>query len=111
MSIHIGVAEGLPSTPISYKELDEKCLKTYTTFKFFDDVHIHRANAQGPCHASRASFNAKHVILPGLIESERLMNALNNHMLEIEIHDRDLAGDNALPDRKDAFGVASFSKS
>ncbi|KAL3897244.1 MAG: hypothetical protein SGCHY_003551 [Lobulomycetales sp.] len=109
MCIHIGVVEGLPNTPVSYKELDAKCVKTYTKFKFFEDTHIHRANSTESSHGRKASINARHVILPGLMDSEKLLESLTNQLLQIEVHDRDLSADDESHDRANAFGVATFS--
>lgn len=108
MAIHIGSAEGLPPSPVSYQELDKKCTKTYTKFKFFEDSHIHRAFSSNAKHGYIANINAKHVILPGLFDAEKLLESLTNQLLQIEVHDRDLASECPAPDRKDAYGVASF---
>jgi hypothetical protein len=107
MCIQIGVVEGLPFTPTPYKELDQKCLKTYTKFKFFDDSHIHRAYSTDP-HGYKASINARHVIIPGLMGADKLIETLGSQKMEIEVHDRDLVSDSLVNDRSDAFGVASF---
>lgn len=117
MCIYISSADGLPNLPTSYAELDEKCSRTFTKFNFFDDHHIHKAYSTELQHGKKASFNSKHVILPGLMDDEKLYDLFTNQKLQIEVHDRDLsleklpAHDEERHEEKgSAYGIASFGK-
>ncbi|KAL2915720.1 hypothetical protein HK105_204666 [Polyrhizophydium stewartii] len=125
MCITIGSADGMPSEPLSFAELDERCLPVSAKFRMYGDPFLHAATLVDQPRASRMIFDSQHLVLAGLLDAERLRDEIARTPFVIEIHDRDhklppdLSKVNA--DLRDdgiissslnpvnPFGVASFS--
>ncbi|KAI8929157.1 hypothetical protein BC831DRAFT_444904 [Entophlyctis helioformis] len=127
MCITIVAADGMPNEPLSYAELDEKCLPVSAKFRLYSDPFIHTATLHDQPHAERMVFDSQHLILTGMMEASRLRDDFVKAPFTVEIHDRDHRLPNDLTkinaDLRDdglinssmnpinPYGVASFSLS
>ena len=84
----LGIATCMPNEPISYDKLDQLCHPVSAKFQFFSDPYLHCAISEQP-HGRKIQFNSRHLILAGLLDSNRLMDQIRKGPLVIRIHDRD----------------------
>ncbi|KAL4225876.1 hypothetical protein ACF0H5_013865 [Mactra antiquata] len=86
MIIKIHSATNLPSSPMSFEQLKEKCQPTYCRYNFFNlPPHV---TLKRP-HASNVYWDDINVILAGTFEPSEFRQYLNGAPFEIEVHDRD----------------------
>ncbi|XP_071961619.1 uncharacterized protein [Antedon mediterranea] len=84
--IKIASATNLPSTPLPYDQLEDKCLPVFCMYKFMGEMpHI----TSGKEHGKSAYWEDTNVVLLGTMERGKLREYLNGPPLKIEVHDRD----------------------
>ncbi|KAJ2994911.1 hypothetical protein HDV02_001187 [Globomyces sp. JEL0801] len=88
MVITILNATGMPNNPVTYQELDRQCLPVFSKFRFFIDPYIHTSTMEVN-HQETLSFGTNHVILVGLLDQTKLIDAIKRSKFVVEIHDRD----------------------
>jgi hypothetical protein len=72
-------------------------INRFCKFRFFGDPHIHESFSRDK-HGPELSFNTKHLVLPGLIDEDKLCENLTRKDFKVEVriiddklqvHDRD----------------------
>ncbi|CAF1074162.1 unnamed protein product [Rotaria sp. Silwood1] len=86
LSITICHVENMPSTPVSYSELKQRCEPVYCSYQLFDQP-IHQTSKK--LQARNIYWNDLHLYLTNLINENIMSEFRNSPILNIEIHDRD----------------------
>lgn len=86
--ITIKKAEGMPSKPLNFNDLDQMCNPCSAKFQFFSDPHLYSVITEKK-HSSNVEFGSEHLIFLGLLDQKVLVDSIKHEKLLIEIHDRD----------------------
>lgn len=84
--IEIKSATDLPSTPVSYDQLRNRCKPAFTKYKIFNEPKRTSKELEQNCNLF---FDDINIILAGTLDDSVLREFLSGPRLEIEIHDRD----------------------
>ncbi|CAF0974604.1 unnamed protein product [Adineta ricciae] len=86
LTITICHVENMPSTPISYTELKQRCEPVYCSYQLFNQP-VHQTSRKS--QARHIHWPDTHVYLTNLIDESLLNQFRNSPILNIELHDRD----------------------
>ncbi|UJR38075.1 hypothetical protein I4U23_030756 [Adineta vaga] len=86
LTITICHAENMPSTPISYTELKQRCEPVYCSYQLFSQP-IHQTPKKS--QARHIYWHDTHIYLTNLIDENVLSHFRNSPFVNIELHDRD----------------------
>ncbi|CAF2086152.1 unnamed protein product [Rotaria magnacalcarata] len=86
LSITIYDVENMPSTPISYSDLKQRCEPVHCSYQIFDQP-VHRTSKKA--QARHIYWNDLNVYLTNSVNDHILREFRNSPIVNIEIHDRD----------------------
>ena len=84
MLVQILEADGMPSNPTSYIHLSQTCQPVFCRFKMLRDPYTHEA-VTNRVHGWRVPFQSRHLILPGLMDEDRIRDDLLHKRFVVEV--------------------------